>query len=253
MCPLLLQILVPQMSKSFLCKVLLDIRSLFDRPVYQVCSMLQYSKLSWLSLLTLLTRMWLKRLMLSCVLLLLAVPFSWSSCLVLYQIPYVIWSVGIPVVGIICYPLILWTQVMHFSFPLVWHLTIMCLHFLCLSKWFLWPFVEWAGHTCAYFANIFWMSWLFYCLFSWLLSLSTMQMLVNLWFGWVLCTLLVPREGLLDVLNLISSRTPIFPLYANFPSFGGISPPLFSIVHMVKEVFLPDMCAIGTQIYDGVE
>ena len=110
--------------------------------------------------------MWLKRVLFSCFLLLIVIPFSWNSRLVWYQISYGIWSVGILVVGLLCYPRILWTQVVHFSFPVVWHSTIMCPHFLCLSQMLPWPYVGCAVRTCASFVNIFWPSWVWSCLHS---------------------------------------------------------------------------------------
>ena len=98
--------------------------------------------------------MWLNRVLLSCVLLLLFLPFSWNSCLVWYQISYDIWYVGILVVGFICYPLMLRTQIVHFSFPVVWHPTIMCHHFLCLYQCLPWLYVVCAVCTCAFFSRI---------------------------------------------------------------------------------------------------
>ena len=194
MCPLLLQIMVPQMSKSFLWKVLLNMCSVYHRPLYQARLMLRYSKLSCLIILTLPTRIWFKRVLLSCVLILLVVPFSWNYCLVLYQISYGLWSVGILVVGLLCYPRMLRTQAVHFSFPVLWHPTIMCPLFICLSQWLPWPYVGCSVGTCVSFANIFWPSWIWSCLFYWVLSLSNMQMLVHMWIGFVLCTLLFVPE-----------------------------------------------------------
>ena len=76
---------------------------------------------------------------------------------------------------------------------------------------------------------------------------------------WFICNLVeyrilcyLYRKLLLDVLNLVPSRNPIFPLHANFPSFGDLSPPLFLIGHMDKRFSLLDLCAVSTQIYDGV-
>ena len=160
MCPLFLQILVPQMSKYFLCKVLLDVRSVYHRPVYQSRSILWLSKLSWLSLLTSPKIIWLKRVMLLCVLLLLVVPFSWNYRLIWYQISYGTWSVDILVVGLLCYPHMLRMKVVNFSFPVVWHPTIMCPHFFCLSQWLPWPYVGCVVRTCASFANIICPSWI---------------------------------------------------------------------------------------------
>ena len=127
--------------------------------------------------------MWLKMVMLLCALLLLVVPFTWNSRLVWYQIPYGIWFVDILAVVLLFYPHMLWTQVTHFSIPVVWHPTITCPHFLCLSQWCPWLYVGCAFRNCASFPHICCPSWIWSCIFSWVIYLSTMKILVHLRFG----------------------------------------------------------------------